>query len=245
MDSRQIHSEDGSVGEGQPIPLAIFDALTAPWWKPIINRLCPKETAEVSPQQNQHVPHDLPSWLMIRKGQSAYTGDDGGGAETQTICRSMRDYDRFLNDGSQVNCFQAPRGILVTMESWKENEFDKTVWNVSTYTICIKASNGSWRGYTYSLSLQPKIPPGTRLRISTAMADSITAQIASEPESSNGEEIKIGEGTIVELIEQKPAREDSLKVRVITGSHTGRIVWMTEVGMDLENGEPLFWQPPR
>ena len=57
------------------------------------------------------------AWLELRQGVKAYTGDDGGGAKTLTVCTSAYFYKKWFSSSAAVipECTEKPRGIPVRL----------------------------------------------------------------------------------------------------------------------------------
>jgi hypothetical protein len=83
-----------------------------------------------------------PPWLVLRQGVRAFTGEDGGGATTLTICPSARLYKRWFTDATAVvpGCVKKPRDIPVTIGS---DEIVSSGW-LGEYFVFIRADKASW-----------------------------------------------------------------------------------------------------
>jgi hypothetical protein len=176
-----------------------------------------------------------PEWLVLHKGQSAFTGEDGGGVLAETICHSVSSMSRFLT-GAKANCFTVMPGIPVVITS---NKVKEIAGLSPTYIVAIKAADGSWQGFADSIALQPKVLKGTRLKINPGMNDSVSVQALN-----NKRQIELAKDIVVELIEQTANRTDDFKVKIISGNHTGEIVWICSLNVQPANGGVLFWKIP-
>lgn len=155
-------------------------------------------------------------WLELRKGMQAYTGTDGGGSTTVTVCSSPTAYEDFVNDvkGYEHQCAKKQQGISVSITSNKivaEN-------NGVSYLVYLRSDDSSWSGWTSSLvSLQPSIPNKTLLTIKANPND--PARLAPSRNSNLDTGVVLAPGTVVEMISQYPKSDSrDLFVSVQKGS---------------------------
>jgi hypothetical protein len=176
---------------------------------------------------------ETPKYLLIRKGQVAYTDTDGGTATTQTICKTAKDMNKWLNL-QKGNCFTVLPGVPVTFTS----SIAKEVSGIApTYIVEVKAKDGSWRGFAYTMFLQPVIPRGERLKLSSDIDNKIV-----HAQNLSGKAINLVSGTTIEVLEQHPDRQEKdLKAKVTSGKYDGETVWTSSFYVVLNSGGLLYW----
>jgi hypothetical protein len=186
-----------------------------------------------------------PPWLILRTGAQAYTGEDGGGVTTSTVCPTAQVYRGWLEalkESAPRQCIARPSGILVTVRS---NEFISTDTGHfgPNFFTSVKAADSSWSGWVLSITLQPSIPPHTKLVIKQSQSVAHLAATKDAPSLDSGK--VLDGGTIVELVRQDAASDDrDLYVAVATGPHdTGQSGWLYSLDVDLPGGAGLVLEP--
>jgi hypothetical protein len=184
-----------------------------------------------------------PSWLVLRRGVRAFTGDDGGGATTLTICSSARLYNRWLLSTAVVSgCVSVPRGIPVTIGSEELIKDDRVEY---VYFVFIKADKVSWSGWTGSLGLQPYIPANTRVVVHTAVLGGWTTLWPDRTAAGGGVDLR--NGATLQIIRQDTKSGDLPGLYAqITGDSpdAGKKGWIFSLGLDVQGGGPMLFYPP-
>jgi hypothetical protein len=184
-----------------------------------------------------------PPWLVLRQGVRAFTGDDGGGATTLTICPSARLYKRWFTDATAVvpGCVKKPRDIPVTIGS---DEIVSSGW-LGEYFVFIRADKASWSGWTGSLGIHPYIPANTRVVVHTASPE---GWITLWPDrTAAGGDIVLRSGATLQILSQDAKSGDRPGLYVqITGDSpdAGKKGWIYSLGLDVQGGGLLFFTPP-
>jgi hypothetical protein len=185
-----------------------------------------------------------PPWLVLRRGVRAFTGDDGGGATTLTICPSARFYNRWFSPTAVVpGCARVPRDIPVTIGS------DEIVSSGRVgeykYFVFIRADKASWSGWTGSFGLQPYIPANTRVVVHTASPEGWVTLWPDRTVAGGG--IDLRNGATLQILSQDTKSGDLPGLYAqITGDspNAGKKGWVYSLGLDVQGGGPLFFYAP-
>lgn len=193
------------------------------------NRLMTHDQAEVAaPGTVVHKPvtdNGKPSWLVLRAGQQAFLGDDGGSAVTASICSSPAAWRDFSSGGDAV-CMKKPRGTPVTIISFVHDYNTDPSGKVDEPIVQVQATDHSWQGWTAAMvDLQPRIPSGTQVVLETLGNADVYLAPKQDADLNAGTLLK-GQ-TLVTIIKQDTKTEDrDLYVRVASGPHVGERGWV-------------------
>jgi len=174
-----------------------------------------------------------PQWLVLQPGLKLFTGTDGGVATTVTVCNTLGQYQRFITQGEDVNCRHYKPGIKVHIISLAAG--DQTV----NPFLDIAADDGSWSGWTGTLiSVEARIPVGTVVKVKPNSNGS--AQLFATQTDQSG--VVLRDGTVMKILRQDAVEADNsaLYVRVMSGQHSGRTGWISDLSLSLDDGSDLI-----
>jgi len=187
-----------------------------------------------------------PPWLELRKGARAYTGDDGGGENTLTVCPSAYLYNKqrlkWVSNTTAIlaECKEKRRGIPVTVSS---NQIFSSAFE-GEYFIFIRADDSAWTGWTGSLGLQPRIPANTNVVVT--LSPEGETWLFPNRTSADGH-IILRTGATLQILAQDPKSGDRPDLYVqITGNSAdaGKKGWLHQLGLNVQGGVPLLFAPP-
>ena len=189
------------------------------------------------PQSTTKTP---PPWLALRQGVRAFTGDDGGGATTLTVCPSVRFYNKWFSGATaaEMGCAQKPRGVPITIGS------DEIVsYRFGEYFVFIKAA--SWSGWTGSFGIRPYIPANTKVIVHTAAPGGWTTLWPNRTSARGGIDLYSGATLLILSQDTKSENLPDLYAQITGDSpNAGKKGWITALGLDVQGGGPLFFIPP-
>jgi hypothetical protein len=185
------------------------------------------------------------TWLELRQGVKAYTGDDGGGAKTLTVCTSAYVYKKWFSNSTAVvpECTEKPRGIPVTVASDQIFMSDNPDL-AREYFVFIRADDSSWSGWTCSGMLQPRIPTHTKVVVKVLVPGGEKWFFLSKTSAAG--HIVLGDGATLEILAQD-AKSDGpdLYAQIIgSSSDAGKKGWLHLLGLNLQGDGPLIFGPP-
>jgi hypothetical protein len=186
--------------------------------------------------------HAIAPWLELRRGVQAYTGDDGGGARTLTVCPSVYLYKKWSSDSSAVvpECKEEPRGVSVTLAS------DEIITSglVGEYFVFIRADESRWSGWTGSLGLQPRIPAHAKVVVKTLAPKGEKCFFPNKTTATG--HFVLDNGANLEIVAQDPKSEGpDLYAQIIGNSaDAGKKGWLHRLGLDVQGDGPLLFAPP-
>ncbi|MGA7261005.1 MAG: hypothetical protein WCA23_30175 [Stellaceae bacterium] len=184
-----------------------------------------------------------PPWLQLRQGVGAYTGDDGGGASTLTVCPSANHYRKWSSSATAVvpECREKHKGIPVTINS---HEIVMSGLG-GEYFVSITADDFSWSGWTGSLGLQPRTPANTKAVVKTLSPEGETWFFPSRT-SADGH-VVLRTGATLQILAQDPKSADRPDLYAqITGNSidAGKKGWLHRLGLNVQGDVPLLFAPP-
>jgi hypothetical protein len=186
------------------------------------------------------------AWLELRQGVKAYTGDDGGGAKTLTVCTSAYFYKKWFSSSTAVvpECTEKPRGITVTVASNQIFMPDNPDL-VGEYFVFIRADDSSWFGWTGSgIGLQPRIPVHTKVVVKALVPGGEKWFFPSKTSAAG--HILLGDGATLEILAQDAKSDGPDLYAQIIGSSgdAGKKGWLHLLGLNLQGDGPLIFGPP-
>ena len=167
----------------------------------------------------------IPSWLQLKAGVRAFTGDDGGDATMATICPSLRLYIHGPDNAAAPRCAHEKRGASIVVESIVARSCVDFESQARVPCVRIRAANGSWSGYTGATTVIPAIPVGTLLVLTPQPNEHLT--LASKPISGPDDGTDLGaraRARVLGFVPSADARE--LHVMIVSGSHAGASGWV-------------------
>jgi hypothetical protein len=170
-----------------------------------------------------------PEWLDLRKGVRAFTGDDGGGATSLTVCQTEQAYTKWIDTSDIQACSVQATGVPVTVAS--DEIISIGTDSAPYFAVFIKADDSSWSGWTSKTGLIPRIPEKTKLKVRWDNAHLMDSDLHA------GE--RLADGAALELISQDP-KADLLQVRVPADGRTG---WLFRWEVDVQGGPGLVLYP--
>jgi hypothetical protein len=108
---------------------------------------------------------DVPAWHKATPGTQAFLDDDGGGAETATVCDTADRYRDWIAEKHPPGCRTFNRNLPVVIESVTFDPLkDKTQLDHQVLPIAkIQIPSKHFVGYVQVIQLHPAIPPGTTI----------------------------------------------------------------------------------
>jgi hypothetical protein len=187
-----------------------------------------------------------PSWLLLRQGVPAYTGNDGGTATTLTVCPSAAIYRKWIDSAAErapAACTHRLVGASVTIATNALIPLDGKAG--PAYVTYIRADDSSWSGWTQAVTLVPRIPPHTHLVVESFAAVHLAANSTTKGTGDPSGSV-LENGTVVELISQNEKGNDrDLYVLVVSGPRAvGARGWVYDLDLRLPGGSPLGFRAP-
>ena len=174
------------------------------------------------------------------QGVRAFTGDDGGGATTLTVCPSARFYSKWFSGATaaEMGCVKKPRGVPVTIGS------DEIVsYRFGEYFVFIKGA--SWSGWTGSFGIRPYIPANTKVVVHTAAPGGWTTLWPNRTSARGGIDLYSGATLLILSQDTKSENLPDLYAQITGDSpNAGKKGWITVLGLDVQGGGPLLFMPP-
>jgi hypothetical protein len=184
-------------------------------------------------------------WLELRDGVRAYTGDDGGGADTLTVCPSAELYKRWSSDttANVPECKEKARGIPITIASNRIEALDPR--NLpGDYVVFIRADDSTWAGWTGSIiGIKPRIPLHTKVVFVPAVKGG--RKMLFPNRTSPVGAISFETETVLEILGQdQTSHGPDLYGQVVRGSvGVGSKGWFHSLGLNVLSDGPLLFRP--
>lgn len=179
-----------------------------------------------------------PSWLILRAGLPIYVGN-GEDDTHAAVCRSAEAYNDWRDGGPLGTCRTVLMGTAAHVLGISINHESSLA---PEHIVFIRADNGTWRGYTATLSIQPRVPAGTVLTVFNINPNSnggpvltLDGELDSTPTSKHGATLRNGTRVMVERFDPTTPN-DNVFVRVLSGPQIGQQGWM------LYSNYALTWQ---
>lgn len=176
---------------------------------------------------------DIPQWHKAARGTHAYLGDDGGGANTRTVCDTADRYRDWLDDERPSGCLSFQHDLPVVIEAVTFDPVkDMLPGSHAGLPIAkILIPSKKFSGYTHLLGLHPLIPPGTIIRFKKTGNETI--ELSTLAAADNSRTIDLGDQVSAKLVDYDPSIDDNygLHVTILDGVHAGQSGWTLSLGM--------------
>jgi len=209
------------------------------WSTLIVASLGLCEVAASQAAQPDKVSTSTRAWSVLHVGMLLYTGDDGGGATTLSVCATLESYFKVVEGTVPASCKHVARGQAAYVTRIISSSSDDPDSGTKAPHILLRAASDAWSGYTSIVGEQPAVPIGTVLLIEGG-SDS-----DSRLSPTQGSDINVGDvlekNTRVRVLRHDPATGDrSLKVLVISGKDVGHEGWIFANGTLTLDGETAY-----
>ena len=114
----------------------------------------------------------IPPWKKALPGTHAFLGDDGGGANTATVCNTADRYRNWLRSESPPGCQTFQHDLEVVIEIVLLDAAKDTVASTWLPLVKINIPSRHFTGYLTLLGLHPKVPAGTKVHFTSTKDDS-------------------------------------------------------------------------
>lgn len=183
--------------------------------------------------------NDAPAWKKPAPGTHAFLGDDGGGANTVTVCDTadgFRDWLKYEHPrGCQTFQHDLPAIIeVVTFDPVEDMEGD-----VGLPIAKINIPSKRFVGYLHLLTLHPLIPNGTTIHFKRTGNE--TFQLFSKSTINNSKGIDLGDHVSARVISYDPSKDDDydIHITILDGDYAGHNGWVLSVGAEGDDGTPI------
>ncbi len=177
---------------------------------------------------------DVPAWHRAAPGTQAFLEDDGGGAETATVCDTADRYRDWLAEKHPLGCRKFKPNLSVTIEEILSDPVkdtngpnDRTDHTHLVYSIAkILIPSKLFFGYVHLDQLQPAIPPGITLYFKNG--GSGIFELHERAKFSNEHGVDLGDHFSAKVIKYDPTNDNNwdINVTILDGEHSGQSGWM-------------------
>jgi hypothetical protein len=183
---------------------------------------------------------DVPAWNEPLPGTAAFLGDDGGGANTATVCDSDAHFEEWVNGGSPPGCVSFPRGLGVIIEGIVLDPPGTSPTDTTIYPLVrIRIPSEDFTGYVQLLGgIHPMIPGGTIIHLQ--QSGSGTLELASSQDADEDSGLNLGDHATAEVLRYDPSTEyRNLYVKILDGNSAGSRGWVFTLDGNGADGDPL------
>jgi hypothetical protein len=142
-----------------------------------------------------------------------------------------------LNDNTETNCSHKKRGISAIIEQVIPAKSEDDMSSVDgTPNVEIRATDGSWSGFTGIIGLQPNVPLGTVIVLKQMGNDVLNLAPRQGSDLDVGPDL--GKEAKVKVLHYYPASGDrTLYVTVLDGKYAGQNGWIFALGAETVDGK--------
>jgi hypothetical protein len=179
------------------------------------------------------------AWKEPLPGTPAVLGDDGGGADTVTVCDTVAKFKQWLDDmGNVAGCHSLPAGLPVVLGRMTDDPSPTPRQSLPLVKIAIP-SRHNYSGYTQLFGqVHPDIPKGTVVHYKRE--GSSTLRLAPSRDSGLNAGPDLGEAVTATILQYDPTSDGmDLYVQINDGKFAGHKGWMLTLGATTEDGEPV------
>lgn len=170
----------------------------------------------------------VPAWQKALPGTHAFLDNDGGGANTKTVCDTADRYRDWLKMESAPGCQAFQYGLEVVIEVVLLDAVKDTVGSSWLPLVKINIPSRNFTGYCQLLGLHPKVPAGTRIHFSSSGANTESFRLYKTADMDEKDSLELGTEVSATVLSYDPTAEDKLElyVSINDGPHEGRKGWM-------------------
>ena len=173
-------------------------------------------------------------WTKLRVGQQAYLSaslESDNDPNTRPVCRTNAEQIAFFKMQIQ-DCPHRKWGtrVVVTQILPGLGDSHTSALDKSIPFVEIRSADGRWTGWVQNISLEPIIPPGTRIRMKTA--GNAVPSVYHDRAGAVHSDIPIGSPVTVKVLEQLPPSDGNcnIKVQALDGPKAGIVGWTCDHG---------------
>jgi hypothetical protein len=179
------------------------------------------------------------AWKEPLPGTPAVLGDDGGGADTVTVCDTGAKFTQWLGDtGDVAGCHSLPAGLPIVLGPMSDDPEPTSTLSRPLVKIVIP-SRHNYSGYVELFGqIHPNIPKGTVIRYKREGNE--TLRLAPSRDSDLNAGPNLGEAVTATILRYDPASDGmNLYVEIRDGKFAGQKGWMLTLGATSADGEPV------
>ena len=176
------------------------------------------------------------SWKKALPGTRAYLDDDGGGANTATVCNTADRYRDWLNMESAPGCHAFQHGLKVVIEVVMLDTARDTIGSTWRPLVKIKIPARNFTGYCRLDMLHPEVPAGTIIHFSTADK---SVKLYKTADANDEDSLELGADVSATVLSYDPTDENKLElyVSINDGPNKGKKGWMLSFLEETSDGQ--------
>jgi hypothetical protein len=181
----------------------------------------------------------VPTWKKALPGTRAYLSDNGGGANTATVCDTADRYRDWLKFESAPGCQAFQHGLKVVIEVVLLDSVRDTAGAMWLPLVKIKIPSRNFTGYYQLLGLHPEVPAGTVVHFSDAEKGQLKLyQTAGMHDEGS---VELGSNVTATVLSYDPTDIDKLElyVSINDGPHKGMKGRMLSFLETISDGQPM------
>jgi hypothetical protein len=166
-------------------------------------------------------------WKRALPGTRAYLDDDGGGANTATVCNTADRYRDWLKMESAPGCHAFQHGLRVVIEVVLLDAVRDTEGTMWRPLVKINIPSRNFTGYCNLDILHPEVPVGTKVHF-TPVGNSDSNRLYKTAEADEKESIELGPEISATVLSYDPTDDSKLELHVSVddGPNKGKTGWM-------------------
>jgi hypothetical protein len=179
----------------------------------------------------------VPTWRKALPGTQAYLDDDGGGANTATVCDTADRYRDWLKFESAPGCQAFQHGLKVVIEVVLLDSVRDTAGTMWLPLVKINIPSRNFTGYCQLLGLHPEVPAGTVVHFSEA--DKGQLKLYQTADMNDAGRVELGTNVTATVLSYDPTDIDKLElyVSINDGPHKGMKGWMPSFLEKISDGQ--------
>ena len=176
------------------------------------------------------------SWKKAVPGAQAYLGDDGGGVNTVTVCKTADRYRDWLEGEHPLGCQTFQHDLASVIEVVTYDPVVDRRGDVGLPIAKVHIPSRQFVGYLQLLGLHPFVPPRTVIQFKKIGNESFELF----PNQRIGG-VDLGNEVRAKVIKYDPSADDNwdLQVTILDGPDAGQSGWMLSSGALSEDGKPM------
>jgi len=180
-----------------------------------------------------------PVWKEPLPGTVAFLGDDGGGADTATVCDTDDHVESWLNNEGSSGCRSFSHGLHVVIEQVGPMENSVPAATTLYPLVKIKIPSKNFVGYVQLFEgIHPIIPAGAIIHLKQEGNETLMLTRSQDADEDSG--LNLGEEATAKVVRYDPTTGDrNLYVTVIDGKFAGSSGWVFSLDGNGDDGDPL------
>ena len=174
-------------------------------------------------------------WRKTMPATPAFLGDDGGGADQATICRTAEAYRNWVDSAEPTSCKRVARGTAVVILKTTYDPKRDVIADTILPIVKVNVPSKHLTGYLQLRNIHPVVATGSFVQVVHDAKDDL--HLAPVPDADDGVGPDLSDKTEAKVLQYDPVSAGrDLKVEIVGGPNAGKIGWIEGSHAESQSG---------